>query len=124
MPRFIGYALALFIVIPLTLTTSTAQSNKTKLVRDPGSVMPENKVPGTIESTARRLTHQLEAQGYAVARGYAKLYTEADCDCVLRDHAHLLLQQPGRPVRHARPPDLAGRVAGSCARQRRVRAHA
>ena len=80
MPRFIGYALALFIVIPLTLTTSTAQSNKTKLVRDPGSVMPENKVPGTIESTARRLTHQLQAQGYAVARGYAKLYTEADCD--------------------------------------------
>ena len=80
MPRFIGYALALFVVIPLTLTTSTAQSNKTKSVRDPGSVMPENKVPGTIESTARRLMHQLEAQGYAVARGYVKLYTEADCD--------------------------------------------
>jgi hypothetical protein len=80
MPRFIGYALALFVVIPLTMTTPTAQSNKTKLVRDPGSVMPENKVPGTIESTARRLTHQLEAQGYAVARGYVKLYTAADCD--------------------------------------------
>ena len=80
MPRFIGYALALFIVIPLTITTPTAQSNRAKLVLNPGSVMPENKVPGTIESTARRLTHQLEAQGYAVARGYVKLYTAADCD--------------------------------------------
>ena len=49
MPRFIGYALALFVVISLTLTTPTAQSNKTTSVRDPGSVMPENKVPGTIE---------------------------------------------------------------------------
>ena len=80
MPRFIGCALALFIVIPLTMTTSTAQSNRARSVRNPGSVMPENKVPGTIESTARRLTHQLEAQGYAVARGYVKLYTAADCD--------------------------------------------
>jgi hypothetical protein len=80
MPRFIAYALALVVVIPLTMTTPTAQSNKPKSVRDPGSVMPENKVPGTVESTARRLTHQLEAQGYAVARGYVKLYTVADCD--------------------------------------------
>jgi hypothetical protein len=80
MPRFIGCALALLIVIPLTLATSTAQSNRARSVRDPGSVMPENKVPGTIESTAQRLTHQLEAQGYTVARGYVKLYTAADCD--------------------------------------------
>ena len=80
MPRFIGYALAFFLVIPLTITTSTAQSNRAKLVLHPGSVMPENKVPGSVESTARRLAHQLEAQGYTVARGYVKLYTAADCD--------------------------------------------
>lgn len=80
MARIIGCALALFIVLPLTITTSTAQSGRARLVLNPGRVMPENKVPGTIESTARRLTHQLEAQGYAVARGYAKLYTAADCD--------------------------------------------
>jgi hypothetical protein len=80
MPRFIGCALALFIVIALTMTTSTAQSHVARSVRDPGSVMPENKVPGTIESAARRLTHELEARGYAVARGYVKLYTAADCD--------------------------------------------
>ncbi len=80
MPRFISCALALFVVIALTMTTSTAQSNRAGSVRDSGSVTPKNKVPDTIESAARRLTSQLEAQGYAVARGYVKLYTVADCD--------------------------------------------
>ncbi len=80
MPRCFGYAFALFLVVALTLTTPAAQSTKSRPVHAPGSVMPENKVPGTIESTARRLMHQLEAQGYAVARGYVKLYTAEDCD--------------------------------------------
>lgn len=44
------------------------------------TVMPENKVPGQVESTARRLTHQLDKQGYEVLRGYFKLYTTDDCD--------------------------------------------
>jgi hypothetical protein len=80
MPRFIGFALAVFIVVSLAMTASTAQSARTVSVQFPGSVMPENKVPGSIESTARRLMHQFKAQGFAVARGYLKLYTEADCD--------------------------------------------
>ena len=43
------------------------------------SPMPENKVPGRVESTARRLANGLKQQGYEVARGYFKLYTEDDC---------------------------------------------
>jgi len=43
------------------------------------SVMSENKVPGTIESQARRLTHNLTKAGYEVSRGYFKLYTQSDC---------------------------------------------
>ncbi len=44
------------------------------------TVMPENKVPGQVESTARRLMNQLDKQGYEVLRGYFKLYTADDCD--------------------------------------------
>lgn len=80
MPRFIGSALALFAVIALAMTTPAAQSNKSKPGRDPGRAMRENKVPGAVEHTARRLVHQLEQQGYLVARGYMTLYTEEDCE--------------------------------------------
>ncbi len=43
------------------------------------SPMPENKVPGWVESKARRLANGLKQQGYEVARGYFKLYTKDDC---------------------------------------------
>ena len=43
------------------------------------SPMPENKVPGWVESTARRLMHDLKKEGYEVQRGYFKLYTQSDC---------------------------------------------
>jgi hypothetical protein len=43
------------------------------------SPMPVNKVPAQVEITARRLTHDLKKQGYEVARGYFKLYTQKDC---------------------------------------------
>jgi len=43
------------------------------------SIMPENKVPGGVVSTARRLMHQLNRQGYEVAQGYFKSYTKEDC---------------------------------------------
>ena len=43
------------------------------------SPMPENKVPGWVESTARRLANGLKQQGYEVGRGYFKLYTKDDC---------------------------------------------
>lgn len=41
--------------------------------------IPENKVPQEVELTARRLVDDLEPQGYEVARGYFKLYTQDDC---------------------------------------------
>ena len=68
----------------------------------PAASCPENKVPGTIESTARRLTHQLKAQGYAVARGYAKLYTEADCDASYAIMHTCYSNNPAAPTVHAR----------------------
>jgi hypothetical protein len=43
------------------------------------SAMSQNKVPGQVESTARRLANGLRQQGYEVQRGYFKLYTEDDC---------------------------------------------
>ena len=43
------------------------------------SPMPENKVPGWVESKARRLANGFKQQGYEVARGYFKLYTQEDC---------------------------------------------
>lgn len=39
-----------------------------------------DRVPGRVESTAQRLTHSLEKQGYDVLRGYFKLMTNGDCD--------------------------------------------
>ncbi len=44
-----------------------------------GGPMPGNKVPAAVQSTARSLTKRLEQQGYEVANGYFKLYTQADC---------------------------------------------
>ena len=41
--------------------------------------LPENQVPGWVESTARRLANGFKQQGYEVARGYFKLYTKDDC---------------------------------------------
>jgi hypothetical protein len=43
------------------------------------SPIPDNKVPQAVEDTARGLEHDLEQQGYEVARGYFKLYTQDDC---------------------------------------------
>lgn len=43
------------------------------------SAMPENKVPGQVESKARRLRHDLKKQGFEVSRGYFKLWTQESC---------------------------------------------
>jgi hypothetical protein len=43
------------------------------------SAMSENKVPGAVESQSRRLMNSLKKEGYEVARGYFKLYTQSDC---------------------------------------------
>ena len=36
-------------------------------------------MPGWVESKARRLANGFKQQGYEVARGYFKLYTQDDC---------------------------------------------
>lgn len=43
------------------------------------SVMSENKVPGQVESKARRLMHGLKKKGFEVSRGYFKLWAVEDC---------------------------------------------
>ncbi len=43
------------------------------------SQVPVNQVPEPVERTAQGLTDSLRQQGYDVARGYFKLYTQNDC---------------------------------------------
>ena len=69
-PRKILVCLQLIVLLLMVGGTAPASAD---------SAMPENKVPGWVESTARRLANGLEQQGYEVARGYFKLYTQDDC---------------------------------------------
>ncbi len=68
--RKITFCLQLVVVILLICSAVPASAD---------SPMPENKVPGSVESTARRLMHDLSKDGYEVSRGYFKLYTQSDC---------------------------------------------
>ncbi|MDD4457543.1 MAG: hypothetical protein PHC98_08175 [Syntrophotalea acetylenica] len=43
------------------------------------SVMSENKVPGQVESKARRLMQDLKKEGFEVSRGYFKIWAVEDC---------------------------------------------
>lgn len=43
------------------------------------SIMSENKVPGQVESKARRLMHDLKKEGFEISRGYFKLWTQENC---------------------------------------------
>ena len=66
-----------FLICLLSLTCLLVVSGVAPASGD--SVLPENKVPGWIESSARRLANNLTHDGYQVARGYFKLYTLDDC---------------------------------------------
>jgi hypothetical protein len=68
------------------------------------SPMPENKVPGPVESTARLLTHDLEQQGYEVARGHFKLYTQDDCQYTYEVLGSCLGNNPAAPYVMATVP--------------------
>ena len=69
-PRKILVCLQLIVLLLMVGGTAPASAD---------SAMPENKVPGWVESTARRLANGLKQRGYEVARGYFKLYTQDDC---------------------------------------------
>ncbi len=56
-----------------------------------------NKIPGGVESTAQRLAHLTDKQGYEVLRGYFKLYTTDDCDLSYQKLHTCLGNNPAAP---------------------------
>lgn len=58
---------------------------------------PENKVPGAVESTARRLMNSLKKEGYEIQRGYVKLYTEQDCPVSFAEMGNCFGNNPAAP---------------------------
>jgi len=68
--------LFLQIVVLLLLVGGMAPAGANSV---PRRVHAENKVPGNVESSARRLANGMTQQGYDVARGYFTLYTQDDC---------------------------------------------
>jgi hypothetical protein len=66
------FTLCLQIFVAILLVWSTVPASADHPV-------PKNKVPGNVESTARRFMQDLQKDGYQVARGYFKLYTQNDC---------------------------------------------
>ncbi len=61
------------------------------------SVMPENKVPGRVESKARRLMNSLKKQGFEVERGYFKLITKEDCPISFQEMGTCYGNNPAAP---------------------------
>lgn len=69
------------------------------------SPMPENKVPGSVESMTRRLMNNLEKQGLQVERGYFRLYTNEDCPTSFEEIGTCWGNNPAAPyVVFALPP--------------------
>jgi hypothetical protein len=66
--RLLSVLMALALLCPALTAPASADSP-----------MPQNQAPGWVQSTARRLANGLRQQGYEVARGYFKLYTQDDC---------------------------------------------
>ncbi|MDW7755629.1 MAG: hypothetical protein SCH68_10735, partial [Brevefilum sp.] len=61
------------------------------------SPLPENKVPGQVESKARRLMNSLKQQGYEVQRGYFRLYTDKDCPLSFQEMGMCYGNNPAAP---------------------------
>ncbi len=69
------------------------------------SPMPLNKVPGSVESEARRLMNNLKQQGFEVKRGYFKLYTNENCPASYEEIGTCWGNNPAAPyVQFALPP--------------------
>jgi hypothetical protein len=69
------------------------------------SALPLNKVPGSVESKARRLMNNLTKQGFQVERGYIKLYTNEDCPTSFEEIGTCWGNNPAAPyVQFAIPP--------------------
>lgn len=61
------------------------------------SPTPHNKVPGSVESKARRLMNNLKQAGYEVERGYFKLYTNDDCPVSFEEMGMCYGNNPAAP---------------------------
>lgn len=90
MKRNIKFFVFLSIVLILLL-------NNAAIVVKSESAFPENKVPGSVESVARRLTNNLKKDGYEVERGYFKLYTEEDCPTSFAQMKNCFGNNPAAP---------------------------
>lgn len=80
----------LFLVLLIFLTLDGGQASGE-------SPYPENKVPGRVESKARRLMNSLKQQGFEVERGYFKLYTEKDCPASFQEMGMCYGNNPAAP---------------------------
>jgi hypothetical protein len=70
-----------------------------------GNVMSENKVPGQVESKARKLMHDLKKKGFEVSRGYFKLWTIEQCDYTYQKMGMCYGNNPAAPyVTFSVPP--------------------
>jgi hypothetical protein len=89
-------ACLLFVAILLFAAAATAGG---------GNVMSENKVPGQVESKARKLMHDLKKEGFEVKRGYFKLWTIDQCDYTVQKMGMCYGNNPAAPyVVTAVPP--------------------
>jgi len=89
-------ACLLFVVILLYASAASAGG---------GNVMSKNKIPGQVESKARRLMHDLKKQGFEVSRGYFKLWTIEQCDYTFQRMGMCYGNNPAAPyVTFAVPP--------------------
>lgn len=69
------------------------------------SVMSQNKVPGQVESKARRLMNDLKKQGFEVTRGYFKVWSIDQCEYTFERMGMCYGNNPAAPyVTFAVPP--------------------
>jgi hypothetical protein len=67
--------------------------------------MSENKVPGQVESKARRLMHELKEEGFEVTRGYFKVWPVELCDYTFERMGLCYGNNPAAPyITFAVPP--------------------
>ena len=77
------------------------------------SPIPHNKVPGSVESKARRLMNSLKQAGFEVERGYFKLYTNDDCPVSFEEMGMCYGNNPAAPYVTFCGAELAGGVCRS-----------
>jgi hypothetical protein len=97
MREFLKFPVCLFFATALLFVAGTSARGD--------SIMSINKVPGQVESKARRLTHDLEKQGFEVSRGYFKIWPIEQCEYTFQRMGLCFGNNPAAPyVTFAVPP--------------------